>query len=139
MSNDTAGSAAAFSKTVAPGKEELNKRKIGGRFEQAACIYLQQKGFRLREANFRIRSGEIDLIMDDEETLVFIEVKYRSTGNCGRGEEHVDRRKQQKIIKVAEYYLLREGLCERCPCRFDVVSVDGAGNITHYENAFGLP
>ncbi len=126
-------------KTVAPGKDKLNKRKIGGRFEQAACCYLQKKGYRLREANFRIRSGEIDLIMEDEDTLVFVEVKYRSAGTYGRGEEHVDRRKQRTIIAVAEYYLLREGLYDRCPCRFDVVSIDGEGNVTHYENAFGLP
>ena len=117
----------------------MNKRQIGSRFEQAACAYLQQKGFRLREANFRIRSGEIDLIMEDEETLVFVEVKYRSARTYGRGEEHVDKRMQLTIIRVAEYYLLREGLYDRCPCRFDVVSVDGTGHITHYENAFGLP
>ena len=117
----------------------MNKRKIGGRYEQAACSYLEKKGFRLREANFRIRSGEIDLIMEDEDTLVFVEVKYRSGNICGRGEEHVDRRKQATIIRVAEYYLLREGLYDRCPCRFDVVSIDGSGAVTHYENAFGLP
>ncbi len=125
--------------TVAPGKEELNKRKIGGRFEQEACRYLQAKGYRLREANFRIRSGEIDLIMEDGDTLVFVEVKYRSAGTYGRGEEHVDRRKQRTIINVAEYYLLREGLYDRCECRFDVVSINGEGLVTHYENAFGLP
>ena len=117
----------------------MNKRKIGGRFEQAACAYLEQKGCRLREANFRIRSGEIDLIMEDGGTLVFVEVKYRSGRTYGRGEEHVDKRKQATIIRVAEYYLLREDLYERCPCRFDVISIDGSGNITHYENAFGLP
>lgn len=116
----------------------MNKRKIGSRFEQAACLFLEQKGWRLREANFRIRSGEIDLIMEDGDTLVFVEVKYRSAGTYGRGEEHVHRRKQRTIINVAEYYLLKEGLYDRCPCRFDVVSIDGAGNIAHYENAFGL-
>ena len=125
--------------TVAPGKEEVNKRRIGSCFEQAACAYLRKKGYRLREANFRIRSGEIDLIMEDGDTLVFVEVKYRSTGSCGRGEEHVDRRKQRTIINVAEYYLLREGLFGACPCRFDVVSIDGTGNVVHYENAFELP
>ena len=112
---------------------------IGGCFEQAACVYLQQKGYRLRTANFRIRSGEIDLIMEDGETLVFVEVKYRSAGTYGYGEEHVDRRKQKTIINVAKVYLLREGLYDKCACRFDVVSIDGAGQFTHYENAFGLP
>ena len=123
--------------TVAPGKEVLNKRKIGGRYEQAACAYLLQKDYRLLEANFRIRSGEIDLIMDDGGTVVFVEVKYRSGISCGRGEEHVDRRKQQTIARVAEYYLLRKGLTGSY-CRFDVVSIDGRGSITHYENAFEL-
>lgn len=117
----------------------MNRRKIGSCYETAARFYLENKGYRFLEANFRIRSGEIDLIMEDGGTLVFVEVKYRSGGAFGRGEEHVDRRKQQTIIRVAEYYLLREGLYERCPCRFDVVSIDGSGKVTHYENAFGLP
>ncbi len=113
----------------------MNKRTIGGRYEKAACIYLQKKGYRLREANFRIRSGEIDLIMEDGSTIVFVEVKYRRGNGYGSGEEHVDRRKQKTIADVAAYYLLRHGLCE-CYCRFDVVSVNGKGEIRHYENAF---
>ena len=113
----------------------MNKRDIGGRFEKAACIYLQKKGYRLREANFRIRSGEIDLVMEDGSTIVFVEVKYRTGNVFGNGEEHVDIRKQKTIARVAAYYLLRYGL-QDCFCRFDVVSIDGKGMIRHFENAF---
>ena len=115
----------------------MNKRKIGGCYEKAACIYLQKKGYRLREANFRIRSGEIDLIMEDGSTIVFVEVKYRRGEGFGGGEEHVDRRKQKTIIRVAGYYLLREGLTGAF-CRFDVISIDGYGMVTHYKNAFEI-
>ena len=115
----------------------MNKREIGGRFEKAACIYLQKKGYRLLEANFRIRSGEIDLIMEDGSTIVFVEVKYRKESTFGGGEDHVGRRKQKTIIRVAEYYLLEKGLFG-CSCRFDVVSISGSGEILHFENAYEI-
>ncbi len=132
-----AADAGSLLTAVTPGKEKVNKREIGGRFEKAACIFLQKKGYRLREANFRIRSGEIDLIMEDGSTVVFVEVKYQREGHFGSGGEHVDRRKQKTIIRVAKYYLLLEGLTDAY-CRFDVVSIDGYGMIIHYENAFEI-
>lgn len=113
----------------------MNKRKIGSRFEQAASVYLQKKGCRLLDTNFRSRAGEIDIIAEDGGTIVFIEVKYRRGLVYGRGEEHVDKRKQRTIVRVAEYYLLRHGLWDR-RCRFDVISIDGSGTVAHYVNAF---
>ncbi|MBQ5954139.1 MAG: YraN family protein [Lachnospiraceae bacterium] len=115
----------------------MNKRKVGGRYEEAAALWLQKKGCRLLEKNFRIRSGEIDLIMEDGSTIVFVEVKFRGGKGYGSGEEHVGRRKQERIIRVARFFLLRYGLSDRY-CRFDVISIDGQGRITHYENAFEI-
>ena len=70
-----------------------------------AAAYLKKKGYRILEANFRCRFGEIDLIARDGAYLVFIEVKYRSSLKDGDSLEAVNRRKQRKIIRVAEYYL----------------------------------
>ena len=71
-----------------------------------AAAYLKKKGYRILEANFRCRFGEIDLIARDGAYLVFIEVKYRSSLKDGDSLEAVNRGKQRKIIRVAEYYLL---------------------------------
>lgn len=113
----------------------MNKRETGSEYESAAAAFLERKGFRLLEKNFRCRTGEIDLIMQDGDTLVFVEVKFRSSRSMGFGEESVNLRKQQTIYKVAQFYLLKRQLGEP-NCRFDVVAVDGNGEIRHLENAF---
>jgi putative endonuclease len=79
------------------------------------------KGYRILEANFRCRFGEIDLIARDGAYLVFIEVKYRSSLKDGDSLEAVNRRKQRKIIRVAEYYLCMHQEKTDLPCRFDVI------------------
>ena len=113
----------------------MNKREIGGEREQDAAVYLERRGMRILARNFRCRIGEIDLIALDEGVLVFVEVKYRRSDRFGWGEEHVDKRKQQTIAKVARYYLA--GLHGPLPpCRFDVVAIDGDGVTVHFENAF---
>ncbi len=113
----------------------MNKRTIGTEYEEKAAAFLIGKGMRLLERNFRCRIGEIDLIMQDGPCLVFVEVKFRRTDAFGEGEYHVDRAKQSTIYQVAELYLLRKGLTDPL-ARFDVVAIDGEGNITHIENAF---
>ena len=115
----------------------MNKREIGTRFESRAAAYLESKGFRILNRNFRCRTGEIDLIAEDGEYLVFIEVKYRTGDSFGQGLEHVGRRKQEVIGRVAQYFLTANRISDRL-CRFDVVSIDGAGTILHFENAFEL-
>ena len=63
-------------------------------------MFLEKRGLQIREKNFRCRSGEIDLIAQDERYLVFVEVKYRTTGVSGYPAEAVDARKQQTIAKI---------------------------------------
>ena len=82
----------------------------------------------------RCRSGEIDIIAKDGETLVFCEVKYRSDGAMGSPLEAVDVKKQRTIFRSALYYLSEHGL-EDVPCRFDVIGIEGA-KITQIRNAF---
>lgn len=106
-----------------------NLRAIGSIEEQAAASFLEQHGCRIVDRNFHDgRSGEIDLIAQDEGTLVFVEVKYRSTDRCGRPEEAVTAAKQRTICRTAQFYLIRRGTGMDCPIRFDVVAIQPAGN-----------
>lgn len=97
-------------------------RQFGQEQEQQACDYLTVRGLQLIKKNYQCKVGEIDLIMRDKETLVFVEVRYRKQNSYGGGLESVTRDKQRKIIRTAQYYLQTER-CEEEPCRFDVVAI----------------
>ena len=112
-----------------------NKRAVGSRYEEETAAFLQKNGYRILEKNFRDRRGEIDLIAKDGRTLVFVEVKYRSTNESGLPEEAVDLRKQRQISRVAAWYLTEKGLDIYTPCRFDVVAIEGE-EIRLYRDAF---
>lgn len=103
----------------------MNKREIGGRYEELAAVYLQKNGYCILERNYRCRQGEVDLICRQGTYLVFVEVKYRSTARMGEPLEAVDDRKKNRIRKAAAYYMYSCGLPEDCPCRFDVVGILG--------------
>lgn len=100
-----------------------NNREVGSRYEEQAAAFLINEGYKIIEHNFRCRSGEIDLIGRDGRYLIFLEVKYRSSGELGDPAEAVDLKKQKKIIDAARYYLLTHGYSEDIPCRFDVVAI----------------
>ncbi len=103
-----------------------NKRATGGRYEEMAAAFLQEKGYRILERNYRDRYGEIDLIARDGRYLVFVEVKYRHSSASGYPEEAVDSRKQARIRHAASYYLYSRHYPEDTPCRFDVVAILGS-------------
>jgi putative endonuclease len=111
----------------------------GSYFESLAGKYLVQKGYRLIELNFRFGHKEIDIIAADGDTIVFVEVKGRTSGDYGAPGESVTRRKMRRIAKAAEAYLWRHRLANR-PCRFDVVCVTLIDNrkaeFEHIRNAF---
>jgi putative endonuclease len=96
--------------------------------ETLACEYLQAKGMALVKRNYRSRFGEIDLIMDDHDCLIFVEVRYRRQSCYGSGAESVNARKQSKIVACARHYLLRHPRAAERPCRFDVVAIGGGTN-----------
>jgi putative endonuclease len=97
--------------------------KLGRKAESLACGYLEQQGLTLVETNYRCRRGEIDLIMQDKDSLVFVEVRFRTHKNYGSGAESVDWRKQRKLGACAAHYLQHYPRRSRQPCRFDVVSI----------------
>ncbi len=103
--------------------------------ESIAENYLLSKGMKCLERRHRERTGEIDLIMEDGETLVFVEVKARfSARRSGQGLESVNFAKQKRIAKSATLYLMKHGWLRR-PVRFDVIEIN-ASEILHIPNAF---
>lgn len=111
-----------------------NTRKIGSAFEKQAGEYLKTKGYTIIEYNFCCKSGEIDIVAMDGETLVFCEVKYRSNDRKGTPFEAVTIYKQKKICKTALYYITKHQIVD-VPCRFDVVGITG-DKIEIIQNAF---
>lgn len=108
------------------GFKSRNKKQIGDEAEQLACQFLENQGLTLVESNYRIKGGEIDLVMRDNQHLVFIEVRYRSNNSFGSGAESVDGRKQARLIKAASVYLLEKSSQTTQPARFDVMSISAA-------------
>ncbi len=96
----------------------------GSAAENLAMKHLQAQGLRLMERNFRARGGEIDLIMQQDDSLVFVEVRFRQSSDYGSPAETVTPHKQQRLIRAAMQYLQRHAL--DVPCRFDIVAISGS-------------
>nr|WP_275973329.1 YraN family protein [Pseudomonas marianensis] len=102
----------------------VDRQHRGQEAEDTAKHYLERQGLRLVQRNWSCRSGELDLVMLDGDTVVFVEVRYRRHAAWGGALESVDRRKQQKLIKTAQLFLQRETRWARHPCRFDVIAIE---------------
>ena len=113
--------------------KDLNKVK-GNIGEQLATDFLKKAKYKILERNYRSVIGEIDIIAKDKNTIVFVEVKTRSTLKFGLPCEAVDYRKQQKIHSVASIYLKNKKL-EDSELRFDVIEVLD-GEINHIKDCF---
>jgi putative endonuclease len=101
-------------------------QRLGTRAEGLVAGHLESLGWRVRERNWRCRHGELDIVAEDGRTLVFVEVKARSSRRRGAPEEAVDARRRSRLARAAGEYLAAHSLLER-PCRFDVAAVeDGA-------------
>jgi putative endonuclease len=119
--------------------QELTSREKGKKAEAVAVDYLSSKGFKILEKNFRTSFGEIDIIGQKKDLLVFVEVKSEFGEEKFLAEEKVDTKKRERMIKVAEYFLLKNfrKLSKIKEIRFDVIVVRGRkGEIIHYESAF---
>lgn len=103
-------------------------RQIGAEAEDLAIGHLEKKGLILLTRNYHCRRGEIDLIMQDGNFLVFIEVRYRKNNRYGSAAESVTRQKQQRLLTTAEYYLQNENYNADNACRFDVITLSGQQN-----------
>ena len=115
-----------------------NNYAVGMRGQTEAEAHLTQKGYEILRKNYRLRSGEIDLIAKTGSYIVFVEVKYRKGLSLGYPAESVNAFKQRKIIKTARHYISSNNLTDQ-DFRFDVVEVlelGGETTVNHIEDAF---
>lgn len=102
----------------------LSLRQAQGRdWERAALLHLTRQGLTAVEENFRCKGGEIDLVMRDGATLVFVEVRQRADTGHGGAAASITPAKIRRLVRAAQAYLLRFPATP--PCRFDVVAIDG--------------
>ncbi len=112
----------------------MNKRQIGSEYEKIACEYLNDKGYTIVATNYRCKLGEIDLIAQKQEVLVFCEVKFRANLDKGDPLEAIHAKKQRIISRCASWYM-QENYLSDIECRFDVIGILDT-EITHIEDAF---
>lgn len=114
---------------------KLNKNNLGLDAEKIAATFLAEHGLKLVTQNYHCRFGEIDLVMRDGKTLVFVEVRMRSSAQFGGAAASVTRAKQNKIMLTAQHFLQQHG---ESACRFDVVLVHQRGQqeVEWIQNAF---
>ena len=104
-----------------------NKRSQGSIYEQKARVYLETQGLKFIAANQTFKCGELDLVMEDGDTVVFVEVRQRKSNRFGSAVESIDYRKQQKWLNAANMWLFtkRKQSLDTAKCRFDVVAFEG--------------
>jgi putative endonuclease len=114
-------------------------RDIGAAAERAAEQWLKRRGLSTISRNYRCRRGEIDLVMRDAGTLVFVEVRLRSRSSFGSAEESVTVRKQRRLVMAARQFIATHPQLRHLSCRFDVLAATGRGAVQDWQwlrNAF---
>ena len=119
----------------------MNTHALGVQGEDMACRWIVMHGGVVLERNFRFRGGEIDIIAKDDDYICFVEVKYRTGMDYGDAADAVDIRKQKKLSRGCDFYLLKHSLGEFTPVRFDVITLDPdmdrkMAKVKWYKNAF---
>jgi len=117
----------------------MDRKQIGMDAERRAEAWLSTQGLRLLQRNARCRLGEIDLVMRDQDQIVFVEVRTRGRSAFGGAAVSVDWHKQQKLIRTARFLLSQNPHWSRFPCRFDVLAYEGDSETTPpmwYKDAF---
>ena len=121
-------------------KRFFSKKTLGQRGEAAAARYLRRRGYKVLAHADRQGPGELDLVMLDRKTIVFVEVKTRRSDDMGHPAEAVDAQKQRRLTRLAVTFLKRHRLLD-CPARFDVIAITWPEGkwfptIEHIRNAF---
>jgi putative endonuclease len=119
----------------------VQRRRLGEKGEELAAAFLRRRGYSLLVRNYRCLCGEIDLIARDRDTVVFVEVKGKSSARFGSPLEAVTAHKRRRLVRAAAYYLTSCGL-SKALTRFDVVGVrwtaEGTPEIAIVKDAFRL-
>lgn len=119
----------------------LARQEVGNAAENLACEYLQAQGLRLITRNFSCKMGEIDLIMAQDNTVVFVEVRARTKKDGYDPIESITYHKQQRLFKTASFFLQKKGWLDAHPCRFDVIGITysmGQPEIRWIKHAFSM-
>ena len=114
--------------------------ELGKKGEQAAATFMKSKGYKVLERNWRIYRHEIDIVAEDEEYIIFVEVKTRTTREWGNPEDFIGKGKIKRIVEAADLYLQDSDIDK--PARFDVIAAvwDGQSfEIEHIDDAFMSP
>jgi len=118
----------------------FNNHALGKSGEAEAADFLKNNGYKILAKNYRSKSGEVDIVARDKETVCFVEVKTRSSDRFGLPQEAVSNYKQKQIVKTALFFLKEKNLLGKS-ARFDVVSVRysrGVPKVDLFKNAFEL-
>ena len=131
----------SFLKTfVGADLKEWRRQQCEGNYgmaaEEAAALFLEGKGIRILERNFRSYHGEIDIIALEKETILIVEVKMRRNKECGTPAEAVNLKKQKRICYTLNYYRMKKQLMDTTAVRFDVIEVDKDLQCHWIKNAF---
>ena len=103
---------------------EAVMKSTGADFEDRATTMIKEQGLKVLERNFSGKTGEIDIIAQEGEQLIFVEVRGRSNPLFNSAAGSVDRRKQQRLLRTAQLYLQRHPQMANMPCRFDVIAFE---------------
>lgn len=103
----------------------MGRPGAGAHWEDLALAHLSDAGLALVARNFHSRFGEIDLVMCEDNTLVFVEVRYRGPGARVRAAASVSASKQRHLVQTAQFFLLRQPQWRHARMRFDVLAIDG--------------
>lgn len=116
--------------------DQLAPRQRGAYYERLACRYLASRGLEFIAANVSLRGGELDLIMRQRQTVVFVEVRYRRSATYGGAVASITATKRRRLLTAAQQWLARHnGSFDTVDCRFDVIAFTG-GEIAWFANAF---
>jgi len=121
------------------GSGQVDRRARGAQVEAAVRTRLEAAGLRTLDRNVGHRGGELDLVMRDGATVVFVEVRYRAGSAFGGGLASVDAGKRRRLVRAAQLYLAGHPRLADCPCRFDVAEASGdpaAPSIRWLKDAF---
>jgi len=116
------------------------KKQFGNKGEKIAEDFLRNKGYKIIQRNYRCAFGEIDIIAEYIDTIIFVEVRTKSTDNFGSPQDSITSSKIDKISKTAIMYIQEKNLIDQA-CQFDVIAITyktGKPNISHIENAFEI-
>ncbi len=116
----------------------MNKKITGNKGEDRACQFLKEKGFKVLERNWRTRTGEIDIIVNKDDLIVFVEVKTIPNGTRDMLQRELNQQKLQRIVKTSKCFLIKHREYNSSYIRYDVIVLDmpGLPPVYHIENAF---